>query len=80
MRVLIILNNSPAERYLIHLHRKTLIREVQNLINASRYSKAISTVFSKGVLVRVVCDDEVHSTEAALILTKNTASWDLVGN
>ncbi len=80
MRVLIILGNTPSERYLVHLYRKTIIREIQKLINDSEYSKAIAAAFSKGILVREIFDDEVHSVKAGLILTESTASWDLVGN
>ena len=64
----------------MHLYERAIVREVQNLINANQYSKAITAAFTKGILVREVFEDEIHSVKAGLILTESAARWDLVGN
>ena len=42
--------------------------------------EAITAAFTKGILVREVFEDEIHSVKAGLILTESAARWDLVGN
>lgn len=78
MRVLLSTRKSPPQRYLVHLFTKDLIREVRELINQKRHSKAIDVAFRKGLLEREVGEDEVRSVEADLILSKDNARWDLM--
>ena len=78
MRVLIVLKNSPIKRYLVHLYTEALIREVRELVNSRRHGQAMVAALSKGSFQRTVTDDEVHAVEADLILSENSASWDLI--
>ena len=78
MRVLIVLNNSPAEKYLVHLHNEPLVAEIRGLVNSRKYSQAIAIAFIKGVFERRVLHHEVPVLNAGLILSEESASWDLL--
>lgn len=79
MRVLVIIGRIPAKRYLIKLHTEELINEVRELINKSRHSQAITAVLTKGRFEREVLEGDLPTLEADVILSKNTARWDLTG-
>ena len=68
MRVLIIVENSPAQRYLVKLYAEGLIKEMKELINSSKYSQAAALAFTKGSYQGEVYEDE---------LSRNSARWDL---
>lgn len=77
MRVLISLKKGPPQRYLVHLITKSLIKEVRELINDQKHSKAVTTIFTKGVFQREIFGDEVHAVKADLILSEDNARWDI---
>ena len=77
MRVIVNIRKSPPQRYLVQLLTKSIIKEVRDLINNKKHSLAVMTVFSKGVLERIIADDDLHSVSADLILSEDNASWDI---
>lgn len=77
MKVLVVVERSPIHRYLINLHKANLVKEVKDLINRSKYSEAVAMAFLKGDFERQIYDDEVHALDVDLILSENTANWDL---
>jgi len=74
----ITISEGPSARYLIHIYTNDLIAEIKSLVSEGKYSHAISAALSKGSFEREVGDDEIHSLEADLILSQNTANWDLM--
>ena len=76
MRILITLRRNRTRRYLINLVTKSLISKVRNLIGDQEYSKAVDLVYSEGMLVREVLDEDIPALEADLILSDNYARWD----
>ncbi|MDD5495532.1 MAG: hypothetical protein PHP46_00350 [Candidatus Omnitrophica bacterium] len=77
MRVLLILKNSPAQRYVVNLYTKSLIREVKDLINRRRLEQAMEMIVKKGNFEGMISDTELPTLEADLILSKTAASWDM---
>lgn len=77
MKVLVVVKSTPPQKYLVHLPSKESIAEVRNLINNNKHSKAVTTVFIKGVFEREVLDHELHDISADLILSDCNARWDL---
>lgn len=77
MRVLVIVERSPAKRYLVKLYTEELINEVRQLINQKRHTQAITTVFAKGRLEREVLEEDLPGLDADVILSKDTARWDV---
>ena len=76
MRILITLRRNRTRRYLINLVTKSLISKVRNLIGDQEYSKAVDLVYSEGILVREVLNEEFPALEADLMLSDNYARWD----
>lgn len=77
MRVLVIIERSPVQRFLVLLHTKKLVNEVKKLIGRRRHSQAIATALAKGRFEGVVADSGVPWVNAELILTEESAHWDL---
>ena len=77
MRVLVIIERIPAKRYLVKLCTEELINEIRELINKSRHSQAVTTVLAKGRFEREVFEEDLPTLDADVILSKNTARWDL---
>jgi len=77
MKVLITIKRSPAQRYLVHLLAKTVIKEVVDLIANERHSEAMVAAFTKGRFERAISEAELSTVKADLIITEHNASWDL---
>jgi len=77
MRLLILLTSSPTESILVKLHTEKLIKEVKELINKRRLSRAISTALTKGDFERTVGRHDLGNIDADLILTEDRVMWDL---
>ncbi len=77
MKILIVVEHSPKQRFLVSLHTKKLVREVKNLIDTKRRSHAIMAALSRGRFERQVADEELPNVKADLILTEHNVSWDL---
>ena len=77
VRILIVIDRKPKKRLLVNLHTDELIEEVKNLINNKKNSQAITSAMKKGRVEREVAHNEC-GVEADLILTKNSARWDLL--
>jgi len=77
MKVLIKIRNSPEQRFLVELSGKKLIKEVRNLAESGKYSKAIVTALSKGKFQGELSEKEARNIAANIILTKDNARYDL---
>jgi len=77
MKILIVVEHSPKQRFLVDLHTKELAKEVKSLIDRKRRSQAIVTALSKGIFEREVADNELPLIGADLILSENNVSWDI---
>ena len=77
MRILIVTARKPKKRFLVKLHTDELIDEVKNLINDKKNSQAITSALKKGRVEREVAHNEC-GVGVDLILTKNSARWDLL--
>jgi len=78
MRVLVVIQRSPAQRFLVELHTNTLVKEVARLMAKRKNSQAIATALSKGRFNQEVMEGELPKVKADLILTEKSASWDIL--
>ena len=78
MRVLVVIRRSPAQRFLVELHTNKLVREVSALVAKHRNSQAIVTALAKGRFDREVYESEAQKVKADIILTEESAHWDLM--
>ena len=72
------IRRSPAQRFLVELHTNKLVREVSALVAKHRNSQAIVTALAKGRFDREVYENEAHEVKADVILTEESAHWDLM--
>ncbi len=79
MRLLVDIASKPRQRFLVKLHKKELARYVKRLINKRRYSQAIVWALFNGKLEGELARDEVPAANADLIITEESARWDLTG-
>ena len=79
MRLLVDIAANPRQRFLVKLHRKELVKEVKRLINNKRYSQAIVWALFNGKLEGELAHGEMPGADAALIITEESARWDLTG-
>ena len=77
MKVLIIVRNSPGQSYLFTVTTKVTADEIHDHVRKGRHSKAIDTVFRKGIFEREVNKSDIPATKAKLILSDYNANWDL---
>jgi len=78
MKVLIVVRNSPSQSYLFTVTTKAVAEEIHLHVRKGKHSKAIDTVFRKGMFEREVHRNDVPDTKANLILSDYNASWDLM--
>jgi len=78
MKVIVKIKRSPEQLFLVDLMDKSLIDEVKKLITKNKHSKAIVTALSKGRFERELSHDDMHVTDADLILSEHNASWSLM--
>lgn len=77
MKVLIVIRNSPTQSYLFTVKTKSAAEEIHVHVKNGKHSKAIDTVFRKGLFEREVHKDDIPATKAKLILSDYNARWDL---
>ena len=77
MKILIVIKNSPKQSYLFTVTTKTAAEEIHGHVRNGRHSKAIDTVFRKGLFEREIHRDDIPATKAKLILSDYNARWDL---
>lgn len=75
MRILIVVERSPRQRFLVHLHTDALRDEVKSLIGKSRHSEAMALAFARGRFEREVDESEIAHLDTRLILTEKAAKW-----
>ena len=79
MRLLVDIAANPRQRFLVKLHKKGLVKEVKKLIDKGRYSQAIVWALFNGKLEGELARKEILGADADLILTEESARWDLTG-
>jgi len=79
MKILVVIKKSPAQRFLVDLHTNKLVKEVSTLLARRRNSQAIATALAKGRFEKEISELEAAKTRADLILTEESAHWDLTG-
>ena len=77
MKVLVVIKRSPAQRFLVELHTNKLVKEVSALLAKKRNSQAMATTLAKGRFDREVYENEAQKVKADIILTEESAHWDL---
>ena len=77
MKVLVVIKRSPAQRFLVELPSNRLVKEVSSLIAKRKHSKAIVAALTKGRFEREVLENEARMVKADIILTEESAHWDL---
>lgn len=77
MKILIVIQRSPVQRFLVDLQSAKLVEEVSRLIGRKRHSQAIVTALSKGRLEREVALADLPKVKASFILTEENISWDV---
>jgi len=77
MKVLIVIKRSPAQIFLVELNTNKLVKEIAALLARRRNSQAIATTLAKGRFDREVSENEARKIKADIILTKESAHWDL---
>ncbi|MDD2954605.1 MAG: hypothetical protein WCV56_05810 [Candidatus Omnitrophota bacterium] len=77
MKVIVKIKRNPEQIFLVDLPNDRLIHEVKKLITKNKHSKAIATALCKGRFEKELFDDEVHITDAAIILSEDNVSWSL---
>jgi hypothetical protein len=79
LKLLVDIAANPRQRFLVRLHKKELVREVKRLVNKRRYSQAIAWALFNGKLEGEFSHCEIPETDADLIITQESARWDLTG-
>jgi hypothetical protein len=79
LRLLVDIAANPRQRFLVKLHRKELVKEIKRLINKRKYSQAIVWAIFNGKLEGELAHKEIMGANADLIITEESASWDLTG-
>ena len=79
LRLLVDIAANPRQRFLVKLHKRELVKEVKRLINSGRYSKAIVWALFNGKIEGELAHGEIPGADADLIITEESARWDLTG-
>ena len=79
LRLLVDIAANPRQRFLVKLHKKELVKYVKRLINKRRYSQAIVWALFNGKLEGELAHKEILDSDADLIITEESARWDLTG-
>jgi hypothetical protein len=78
MKVLVVIRRSPAQRFLVELNTNKLVKEVSTLLARRKNSQAIVTTLAKGKFDREVPENEAGKVMADIIITEESAHWDLM--
>ena len=79
MRLLVDIAANPRQRFLVKLHKKALAKEVKKFISKRKYSQAIVWALFNGEVEGELAHGEIPGTDADLIITEESARWDLTG-
>ena len=77
MKILIVVDNDPKQRFLVSLTTGKLVREVKRLVNRKMNGQAIMTALSKGKFERQVEHHDLPTTEADLVISEANVSWNI---
>ncbi|MFH1305927.1 MAG: hypothetical protein ABIH74_05970 [Candidatus Omnitrophota bacterium] len=78
MKILVKSRKSPGRHFLVELIGHELIKRVEHLLDRGKYALAMTTALSDGVMLARVDADDIHRTEADVILTETNAHRDLM--
>jgi len=78
MRVLVTVNECPAQKYPVKLTTCELARDVIELIKSCRHQEAIMLTLAGGIVEKEITDSECYCIKADLMLSKTNARWYLV--
>ena len=76
MRILVILPENPPKKILIELSDRQHIRNVKDLIERKKHSKAINIALRNGRFEKEIKPDEFENLGTDLILREDSAHWD----
>ena len=79
MRLLVDIATKPRQRFLVKLHKKELVKAVKKFVNKKRYSQAIAWALFNGKIEGELVPGEIPGPDADLIITEESARWDLTG-
>lgn len=79
MRILIVLSGAGGKKILVKLDRQEIIKDVKDLIEQRKHSKAIDIALQKGRLEREIRTDAFENSGTDLILREGSAHWDVTG-
>ena len=79
MRLLVDIATNPRQRFLVRLHKKELVRAVKGFVNRKKYSQAIAWALFNGKIEEELAHEEIPTANADLIITEESARWDLTG-
>jgi len=77
MRILIMLPSNSKQALIVRLHTDELVKEVKRLIGKRKHTQAMVKAIVSGKFEKEVGEDELPGIDADLILSENTACWDL---
>ncbi|MDP2929702.1 MAG: hypothetical protein Q8O01_06570 [Candidatus Omnitrophota bacterium] len=77
MRLLVDIATNSGQKFLVRLHKKELVKEVKRLVNKKRYSQAIAWALFNGKIEGELTHEEIPEANVDLIITEESARWDL---
>ena len=78
MRVLILIVEKKKQvRLLVKLETQSLINEVKSHLSRGQTQRAMMAAIARGRFEKALAPGEQHTTEADLILTPQSAHWDI---
>jgi hypothetical protein len=72
-----VIKRSPEQRFLVNLHTNKLVKEVASLLARRKNSQAVAAALAKGRFDREIPEGEAKKVKADIILTEESAHWDL---
>jgi len=79
MRILLKVADEPGEAYLVSSLRPSSAAQVMRLVETGQYSQAMVAALSGGGLIEEVRPADWRGVKATLVITRNSAHWDLCG-
>ncbi len=77
MKILVKMIENPDTYALIHVDDKKAAKKIRDFVHKGKHAQAISHALREGNFLREIQDNQMHSVEANLTLTRKNARWDL---
>lgn len=78
MKILLKVQKSPAQFFLVGLSNKKMIARIKGLVKQGKYSKAMLTVLAEGDSFQKITEQNIPQIHADIILTNKNAHWNLI--